>query len=92
MKIIDLIPTGESNAISRTTLCSLCGLSDRLMRKEIAKLSREYPICNLQNGNGYFLASDVSTARIMLNQEIHRAKSIFWKIKGLRKFINENEV
>ncbi len=87
MNIVELIPLGEQNAISRKELCRLVGTSDRRMRRIIAQLSRQYPICNLQNGKGYFLADNKEVANKMLRQEINRAKSIFLKIWGLRKYI-----
>lgn len=54
MNIIDYIPTGQSNAISRRTLRTVTGLPDRLMRKEIERARRDYAILNAQDGSGYF--------------------------------------
>ena len=62
--IVDLIPTGKENAISRKLLVALClehGLieinqkdNDRRMRDLINKARKEYVILNLSDGNGYY--------------------------------------
>ncbi len=89
--LLDLIPYGEKNAISRTMLRVKSGLTDRAMREEISRLRREHPILNSQEGNGYFrpLPEEVQKVEKWLSQEGHRAKSIFWSQKGAREFMKE---
>lgn len=58
MYILDYIPTGHNNAVTRETLQSLTHLSDRKIRVLIAEANKSAPddvlIINLQDGMGYF--------------------------------------
>ena len=55
MKIIDYIPVGHKNAVTRKQLVILTGLSDRKIRNMIQEeCNREHPILNMQDGKGYF--------------------------------------
>lgn len=58
MYILDYIPTGHDNAVTRETLQSLTHLSDRKIRVLIAEANKSAPddvlIINLQDGMGYF--------------------------------------
>ena len=92
MKVIDYISTGYKNSITRKKLCSLTGLSDRDMRHQIEKLKVDYPICNYQDGKGYFIAETPEEAERMLKQEGARIKAISNSCRGLRKYYNSCEV
>lgn len=92
MEIVDYIPIGSKNAISRKSLCMITGMSDRKVRKAISQARRETCICNSQDGNGYYIPDCVKDARRFLQQESHRARSIFWSLKGTRNFIKNMEV
>lgn len=53
------IPIGRENAISRSDLCRKTGLSDRKLRREIARLRAEddgtnIVIVSVSNGCGYY--------------------------------------
>lgn len=92
MNIIDFIPYGEKNAIKKENLLKLTNLSDRDLRNAIELAKKDYPICNLQNGKGYFIADDIDIAIKMLRQEMSRAISIIKSCSGLKSFIKiENE-
>lgn len=58
MRIIDYIPTGHNNAVTRETLQSLTHLNDRKIRDLIAEANKSAPddvlIINMQDGKGYF--------------------------------------
>ena len=85
------IPIGRKNAVRRRTLVMRTGLSDRDLRNEIKRLRREYVILNLQDGSGYFRPSDEDKELVeqFKKQEENRAKSIFWTLKPVRKFLKE---
>ena len=91
MNIIDYIPFGKDNAISRTSLVVKTGLSDRKIRDLISKTRRDYPILNLQNGKGYYLPTNQDKEELehYIKQETARAKSIFWSLRGAKKAIRE---
>ena len=86
MNILDYIPKGEENAVSRQTLCKLTGKEDREIRRLIAKARREVPILNF--GNGYFIPTEreKGKAKVWYKKEAARARSIFWSAKAAREF------
>ncbi len=97
MNIIDYIPTGSSNAISRKMLCALTGMEDRTMRQSIHEARRTTPILNLSNGDGYFIPDlsddmDVAMLKHYVAQEESRIKSIGWALKSARKALKESDV
>lgn len=86
MNILDYIPKGRENAISKEKLCQITGLGDRVVRNEIAKARRDVAILNLQDGRGYFIPTTVEEVDTYIKQEEHRAKSIFVNLKGAKKY------
>lgn len=88
--ILDYIPTGHENAVTRAYLCSATGLDDRTVRYAISQARREMPILNMQDGSGYFipdmnLAEERSLLKRYVQQETSRGKQIFWSLMGARK-------
>ena len=88
--IVDYIPTGRKNAITRKELCRITGLSDRQAREHIAQARRSTPIINLQDGDGYFIPdpsdnADMGLLKRYVRQEEARLKSIGWSLKAARK-------
>lgn len=87
--IIDLIPTGRDNAISRDYLVTLCvqhGLvkenlkdKDRAMRDLVGEVRKEYVVLNLSDGNGYYRP----TLKEFLDLQRH--------IRQIRSRINKEE-
>ena len=89
MDILDYIPTGSQNAISRYSLCKMTGLDDRTIRDAIHYARRKIPILNMQDGNGYFIPDmntekDRDLLRSYVIQEENRLKSIGWGLKAAR--------
>ena len=84
--ILNYIPRGKENAISRARLREVTGLNDSVMRQEIAKARREACIINLQDGRGYYLPTTIEEVDRFIAQEEHRAKSIFTNLSGARKY------
>lgn len=101
--IVDLIPVGRDNAISRKTLISLClanGLisdigsdenKDRAMRKLIEKARHDYTILNLSNGRGYYRVSkdDLLDLQRYIRQEDNRARASFRNHSMARKLYED---
>ena len=56
--MLQYIPIGRENAIKRSELCRLTGLSDRAMRNNLEhlKTNQRIPIVNMQDGCGYYIA------------------------------------
>ena len=85
MDIIEYIPKGHENAVSREYLRSILGLPDRLIRKAIAE-SKE-PIFWY---NGYFRhknKNDITYEESYLRQEQARAKTLNIKLRMIRAAI-----
>ena len=55
MKVYDLLPVGEENAISRSDLAALIGLDDRTLRNQIQRERLAgAPILSSNQHSGYF--------------------------------------
>lgn len=88
--ILDYIPTGQRNAVTRSELCRRTGLNDRVMRVAIHKARRQIPILNMQDGKGYFIPDmnvegDRRALKRHVQQEESRLKNIGWALKEERR-------
>lgn len=89
LTIIDLIPVGRDNAISRQLLVEKCvnfGLvsvkaadKDRMMRRLLEKARLDCTILNISDGKGYYRVSreDLQDLQRYIRQEDNRAKAAF---------------
>lgn len=95
--ILNYIPTGSENAITRKELSIMTGICDRDIRKSIHIARRYIPILNLSDGKGYYIpnmnnTSDKQNLKIFFRQEENRIKSIGWALKAARRTLrNCNE-
>ena len=88
--IENYIPKGHRNAVSRSYLSSVTGLSDRLVKREIEE--SEELICNI--GEGYFRyldESDLPYIREYIRKEDARKRTLSGKIRKLTKKYGELE-
>jgi len=85
MDLLELIPFGRENAISRARLCSLTGLNDRALREKIAQLRRHHVIINDQSGRGYYRTDNIDEIQAFVRQEEARLRSIGWSLKAARQ-------
>ena len=87
MNVIDCLKKGSRNAVSRTELSIMTGMSDRMVRREIGEY-RDKGIMILNNGEGYFLYSgkkDDSYKNAYFATEEARAKTIRNRLRKMRK-------
>ena len=91
MNIIEYIPKGLENAITRKDLCNITGLNDRVMRERIEEARRNTIIISNPDGSGYWIYPDNPTdeeqahlCRYVKQQE-SRAKSIFYALYPARQ-------
>ncbi len=89
ISIVDLMPVGRENAISRRMLVSKCvsvGLidksisdKDRAMRKMLEKARLDHTILNISDGNGYYRVSreDLQDLQRYIRQEDNMARAAF---------------
>lgn len=92
IKIVDYIPFGKENAISRQQLERVTGLSDRDVREAISLARRNMVILNLSNGKGYFQPIQGEEDDLVVKyfkQEDSRLKRIGWSLLATRRRVKE---
>lgn len=92
IKIVDYIPFGKENAISRQQLERVTGLSDRDAREAISLARRNTVILNLSNGKGYFQPIQGEEDDLVVKyfkQEDSRLKRIGWSLLATRRRVKE---
>lgn len=89
MDVLEFIPYGRENAIKRTTLRDLLGVTDREMRNAIAQARKETPIINLQDGKGYYRPKDKQELSHYIFQEKARAEKILKNVNVACKEYNK---
>ena len=89
MDIVDYIPFGRENAVTRTQLRIMTGLNDRKIRDKISEARRDTVILNMQDGTGYFrpLPEERHLVEAYDKQETARLKSIGWSLKATRQML-----
>lgn len=89
-EMLKIIKRGtEVRPIKQEVLEQTFDLTRRQVRKEIANLKQKHPICNFQNGKGYFMAKTKKQALRQYRQEKSRANKIYKGLEGLTKFLNK---
>jgi DNA-binding GntR family transcriptional regulator len=84
--MLQYLKKGRKNAVTRSELARLAGVSDRRMRKAIEDLRNEgYLICNLQDGKGYFIAESEQDLKSQFAINNARAMSILIQQKYIRR-------
>ena len=92
IKIVDYIPFGKENAISRQQLERVTGSSDRDVREAISLARRNTVILNLSNGKGYFQPIQGEEDDLVVKyfkQEDSRLKRIGWSLLATRRRVKE---
>lgn len=87
--VLPYIGWGKRNAVTRTQLCINTNLPDRSVRKLIRELRNSYPICNDQDGAGYYIADTPDEIRRFIRQEENRAMEILGGLSGLYRAVKE---
>lgn len=90
-QILPHIGTGRKNAAQRVFLQQMAGVNDRALREGIALLRKEYPILNLQDGQGYYLSYDARELMRYKNQEMSRIRSAFAALQGVDKALEDKQ-
>lgn len=86
MNILDYIPYGKENAITRQELAMRTGIDDRLLRKEIKRLTKEgVPILSSSHYKGYWLSDDLDEWEAYIKETDKRRESLYFTTLELRK-------
>lgn len=90
INIIDYIPRGHENGISKGNLSMVTSLPERAVRKAINKhnASGKETIVNVSDGFGYFLigAGEEHYLYEYIGQESSRARLLMQKVEGVQKY------
>lgn len=88
--LVENIPFGRDNAVSREYLCAVCKMGDRSMR-QIIQQARDagHIIINNQNGKGYYRSDELDDIERQYRQNRSRALSILVQQKHLRRRLKE---
>ena len=87
-EIVNYIPYGHDNAVSRERLCDLTGKSDRAVRHLIEKARRAGALIeNKQDGRGYFQSIDLDEIAKQYKQDTARAMAILARRTTARKIL-----
>ena len=90
--ILQLIPVGKANAVTREELHRLTGFGDREIRKLIEAARDEgATIINDSDGKGYYFADEAAQIRRQIITNRNRAMSILRQQKGLKQRLRELE-
>lgn len=91
MNIIDFIPTGKENAVSKQFLCERTYTRDeRMIRDAIKVLVREgTPILSSSGHKGYWVSDDIEEIGEFIRENKHRANEILRNIAKLEKLYYE---
>lgn len=89
MNLLDFIPYGHDNAVTREELARLTHLPDRIVRAKIQDLRQHHAILNMQDGRGYFrpLESEYALVKLWLGQTRSRAKECAQSLNGASSWL-----
>lgn len=91
MNIVDFIPKGEKNAVSRGYLRTVTNLSDRDVRRAIAEQRKSgVPILASKTG-GYFIAENIEQIEEYLKWIDSYNTSYYFDFLPLRKMVVESK-
>ena len=92
------IPIGAENAITRTELAAIWGVSDREARRRIAALRADdngdgYVIVSHSRGgvHGYYRTNDTETIKRYANEVNSRAVNTFLPLRKARRVLIQSE-
>lgn len=90
LDILQYIPHGRENAVTRAELCRLTKMPDRCVRMEIEKLRRKgNPILSSSSAKGYWISDDITEIQAFLKEFDHRISTQNKNMAELRRYCNE---
>ena len=89
--ILDYIPTGRENAVSRKQLADRTGMNDREVRRAIETARGETPVISREDGGGYFLPrkdpEDIEAVNGYVMRERKRAVSVLDNLGAAERWL-----
>lgn len=91
INVYNILPEGEENALSRSTLAAMLGLSDRELRREIAteRLHRALILSTQKRGGGYFRAANLDELRRWVKSMEARGRATFAVVSAARRVLRD---
>lgn len=91
MNILDYIPIGKENAISKQKLCELTGIKDERLIREAIKRQVEsgVPILSSSGHKGYWYSEDIDEIEEFIRENDHRSNAINKTTAKLKKHLYE---
>lgn len=87
MNILDNIPFGKDNAISRERLVQLTGMTDRAIRKSIQELREDGEIIlSSSHGKGYWRSDEASEIGKYIAENRSRIRKLYKTNKKLTEY------
>ena len=89
MNILDFIPTGKENAISKQKLMEVTGIKDeRLVRDAIkSQVENGVPILSSSGHKGYWYSEDIDEIEEFIRENDHRANALSKTTAKLKKHL-----
>lgn len=88
MNILDFIPTGKENAISRQELMQRTGVGERLIRDAIKRqVENGVPILSSSGHKGYWYSEDIDEIEEFIRENDHRANALSKTTAKLKKHL-----
>ena len=85
MKIADLLPTGEENAVPLRHIKQMVDLPGREIRRQIQVERLQHTPILANNKSGYYLAGDEGERERFVRSMLHRANEIIKVAKAIEK-------
>ena len=89
MNILDFIPTGKENAVSKQELMQRTGIKDERLIREAIKRQVEsgVPILSSSGHKGYWYSEDIDEIEEFIRENDHRANAIGRTTSKLKKHL-----
>lgn len=93
MNILEFIPEGKEKAVSRKSLCTMTGLSDRKVRESISEVREHTVVISTDDGAGYYIPTldEHEEVRMYRVREFARAMSILHNLKVVDALLDDME-
>ena len=92
MNILDYIPEGKENAVTREYLSKMTGWPDRQVRKEIKRLVTEgVPILSSSSAKGYWLSDNIGEIEAFIRESRHRRNTESRTLNKLERMVMEKQ-
>lgn len=90
-RVLNAIPYGKENAVTREKLCKETHMDDRKVRDIISELRDFELICSKSGFDGYWRPTNREEVKDFLSENTKRIKSLFKMCKLAREYLKNHE-